>query len=493
MSDLLKKLLSLFGFKRNSLVKSSSKSSREIAVIGLGVTENAMLSEQALLALQSADLVIGSERQLLTLEKQLTLQPKIETLPEGEQQQVESTAEVLPPRTEIIPKLKQLKALIETEQKVVVLGSGDPLYYGIGTWISKHFQDATVRFFPAVSSITQACHSLSIAQQDVNVVSLHGRPLAKLKVALKAQQTLLLLTDKDSMPQHIATVCQDTGFTDAEIIVCERLGYSQQKISRFSVAELLAAELAGSLQVFDPLHVSFVICGANKGYLPEFPGIKDTDFETGELGSKGMISKREVRLAILSLLQPSKGDLLWDIGAGCGGVAVEMAYWQPKATVHAVEHNQQRFDCLLENQKKFGVVRNLKTHFGHAPAALTGLPVANKIFIGGSNGELPQLLATLWEKLPEGGQIVVSAVMERTKSQLLDFYTTRADLKDSQLETLQIAVNKSRTLAGQLAYQPALAVSLFSFVKNNKEVNKQSYKEKNQETNKETNKESVKE
>jgi len=469
--SIFKKLMNVFSVKLAANASTSTKATREIAVIGLGVTENAMLSEQALLALQSADLVIGSERQLLTLEKQLAFQPKLEALTEGEQQQVEPKAQVLPPRTEIIPKLKQLKALIETEQKVVVLGSGDPLYYGIGTWISKNFHDATVRFFPAVSSITQACHSLSIAQQDVNVVSLHGRPLAKLKVELKAQQTLLLLTDKDSMPQHIAAICEQTGFTQAEIIVCERLGYSQQKISRFSVSELLTAESEGNLQNFDALHVSFVICGANKGYLPEFPGIKDANFETGELGSKGMISKREVRLSILSLLQPSKRDIIWDIGAGCGGVSIEMAYWQPKAKIYAIEHNQARFDCLLLNKQKFGVVNNLKTTFGRAPSALAELPAPNKIFIGGSDGALPELLESLWEKLPENGQIVVSAVMEKTKSQLLDFYIKRSDVNDSELETLQVAVNKSRTLGGQLAYRPALPVSLFSFIKNsNKEI-----------------------
>ena len=469
--NMIKKLMAKFGFKLDNRAKSSSKSVREIAVIGLGVAENAMLSEQALLALQSADLVIGSERQLKTLEKHLAIQPQIETLGEGDQQQVEPQLISLPPRTEIIPKLKELKALIETEKKVVVLGSGDPLYYGIGTWISKHFNDATVRFFPAVSSITQACHSLSIAQQDVHVVSLHGRPLAKLKVALKAQQTLLLLTDKDSLPHHIATVCQETGFTDAEIIVCERLGYTEQKISRFTVQTLIDAKSEDSLQTFDPLHVSFVICGANKGYLPEFPGIKDANFETGELGAKGMISKREVRLAILSLLQPSKRDVIWDIGAGCGGVSVEMAYWQPKAKVYAIEHNQERFDCLLANKQKFGVVNNLKSTFGRAPEVLTGLPTPNKIFIGGSDGELTELLETLWAKLPEDGQIVVSAVMERTKSQLLGFYVKRTNLADSQLETLQVAVSKSRMLGGHLAYNPALSVSLFSFVKKSNEVN----------------------
>lgn len=468
--SIIKKLMKMFEINVASKVKSSSKATREIAVIGLGVAENAMLSEQALIALQSADLVIGSERQLLTLEKHLAVQPKIETIGEGEQQQVEPQTPSLPPRTEIIPKLKDLKVLIETEQKVVVLGSGDPLYYGIGTWISKNFNDATVRFFPAVSSITQACHSLSIAQQDVNVISLHGRPLAKLKVALKAQQTLLLLTDKDSLPHHLAAVCVDSGFVDAEIIVCERLGYTAQKISRFTAQALLEAESEGALQNFDALHVSFVICGANKGFLPEFPGIKDADFETGELGSKGMISKREVRLSILSLLQPSKRDIIWDIGAGCGGVSIEMAYWQPKAKIYAIEHNQARFDCLLLNKQKFGVVNNLKTTFGRAPGALTGLPTPNKIFIGGSDGALPELLESLWEKLPEDGQIVVSAVMEKTKSQLLDFYIKRSDVNDSELETLQVAVNKSRTLGGQLAYRPALPVSLFSFIKKSNKV-----------------------
>ena len=469
--SIIKKLIDKFGFKLGLKVKSNAKSSskpvRDIAVIGLGVAENAMLSEPALLALQTADLVIGSERQLLTLEKHLAIQPKIETLNEGDQQQVEPNIITLPPRTEIIPKLKELKSLIETEQRVVVLGSGDPLYYGIGTWISKHFNDASVRFFPAVSSITQACHSLSISQQDVNVVSLHGRPLAKLKVALKAQQTLLLLTDKDSLPHQLAAVCLETGFAEAEIIVCERLGYTEQKISRFTVQALLDADEEGKSPSFDALHVSFILCGVNKGYLPQFPGIKDADFETGELGRKGMISKREVRLAILSLLQPNKTDVFWDIGAGCGGVSVELAYWQPKATVYAIEHNQSRFDCLMKNQQKFGVVSNLKATFGRAPAVLSGVPIANKIFIGGSDGELPTLLDSLWKGLPDGGQIVVSAVMEKTKSQLLDFYNKRSDLNDSELETLQIAVNKSRSLAGQLAYQPALPVSLFSFIKIN--------------------------
>jgi len=411
----------------------------QISVIGLGVAENALLSEDALLALTSAELVIGSSRQLLTLEKVLTTQ-----------------------RTAELPKLNQLKELIESEQRVVILGSGDPLYYGIGRWITKQFPNCETQFFPAVSSITQACHCLGFAQQDIKAVSLHGRPLSKLKVALKAQQRLLILTDQQSQPQHLAKLCQETGFRDAKLTVCESLGYEKQNIASFTVNQLIESSIS-----FDTLHVTFIESGKNSGYLPEFPGIKDEHFETGELGSKGMISKREVRLAILSLLQLKKDDLLWDIGAGCGAVSVESAYWQPDATVYAIEHHQARFDCLLQNIDKFGVVSNVKPCFGRAPEKLSTLPQANKIFIGGSDGELPAMLDSLWQALPVGGQIVASAVMESTKSQLLDFYNKRADTDDCESETCQVAINHGATLAGQLIYRPALPVNLFSFTKRN--------------------------
>lgn len=410
---------------------------QHISVIGLGVAETANLNQQAIIALNDAQLVIGSPRQLETISHLLSSQQRAH-----------------------FPKLKALKGVIGDTENVVVLGSGDPLYYGIGRWINKTFINANLQFFPAVSSITAACNQLAISQQEIKVLSLHGRPIAKLKVSLKANQTILVLTDKHSQPQQLAQLCRETGFNDAQLIICERLGYRDQKVTHAAVDELV-----DSNQAFDPLHVTFIRCQQNQGYLPEFPGIKDADFETAELGSKGMITKREVRLSILSLLQLRKGDTLWDIGAGCGGVAVELAYWQPQASVFAIEHNQQRFNCLTKNQQKFGVVSNLKTVFGRAPDALEHLPAPNKIFIGGSDGELPLLLTSLWSNLPEGGQIVVSAVMENTKSQLFEFYKIRETAGDCQTETFQIAVNRSAELAKQLIYRPALTVNLFSFTK----------------------------
>ena len=410
---------------------------RIISVIGLGVAENAVLSDCALMALESAELVIGSIRQLLTISPYLLNQ-----------------------KTAVLPKLSALKSLIETHNKVVILGSGDPLYYGIGRWLTQQFSAQSLQFFPAVSSITQACHQLHIAQQDIDVVSLHGRPLTKLKVHLKAEKILLILTDKQSQPIHLARLCLETGFSDAKIVVCESLGYDAEKISHFTVDELLHGD-----QDFDPLHVCFIFCQQNKGYLPEFAGIKDRYFETGKLGSKGLISKREVRLAVLSLLQLKKNDRVWDIGAGCGAISVELAYWQQNANIVAIEHHATRFECLVKNSEKFGVVSNLSPVFGRAPEILSTLKPANKIFIGGSDGELASLLDLLWENLPVNGQIVASAVLENTKSQLLGFYQARLSAEDAEAETLQIAINKGEMLAEQLVYRPALPVNLFSFIK----------------------------
>jgi precorrin-6Y C5,15-methyltransferase (decarboxylating) len=229
--------------------------------------------------------------------------------------------------------------------------------------------------------------------------------------------------------------------------------------------------------VFDPLHVTiieinrdFVSVGdssskPNKHYLPSFPGIPDEHFITDNEAGKGLITKREVRLAILSLLQPAPDDIGWDIGAGCGGVTVEWALWNPLGSVHAIEHHPKRLDCLQQNRDRFGVVDNLHIVAGRAPQALSELPAANIIFIGGSDGELPNMLQTLWQSLPLDGVIVASAVMETSRMQLLQFSQSPEFTESGRLETLQIAVSKGGELAGQLLYRPNLPVTLFKFTK----------------------------
>ncbi len=409
----------------------------QVHIIGLPVSKGTALDKPALQALQQAQLVIGSKRQLALLASCL--------LPDQKQHE--------------LPKLSGLEALIKPYQHVAVLASGDPLYYGIGRWFYQHFPAQNIKTYPALSSIQAACHALGLSLQDVDVMSLHGRPLQTIRTRLKQNQTLLVLTDRHSTPQILAQECIAAGFDQSLIWVCENLGYEQQNITRYPVNTLQNKPMA-----FDPLHVSVIKTAGKGGVLPEFPGIPDHHFVTdGKKPGSGLLTKREVRLQILSLMQVANNDVVWDIGAGCGGVAVELAFWNARAQVYAVEHHAQRLRCIEANRKKFGVLMNLNVVAGRAPDVLADLPEANKVFIGGSDSELENLLNQTWQQLPVGGVLVASAVTETSKQSCLAFADNH--LEDADMESVQIAVSKGDRLAGQMLYRPRLPVTLFKWVK----------------------------
>ncbi|MBV1882173.1 MAG: precorrin-6y C5,15-methyltransferase (decarboxylating) subunit CbiE [Pseudomonadales bacterium] len=434
--------------------------SAKLHVIGLGASEKPLLSDAAKSALTRAHLIIGSSRQLEIIKGFLN-----DTLDETSDL-IENT------EYKVLPKLGELKAVIQKfdnentainentviNKKTVILASGDPLYYGIGRWCLSHFKREEIRFYPAISSIQFACSVLGFALQDVNVLSLHGRPLEKIRRSLKSNQTLMILTDKNSTPQILAKECLAANFQQSIIWVCENLGFEKQRVRHFSVLELIDM----TYLTFDPLHVTVIQTRGDGGVMPEFPGIPDASFSTGAKPGQGMITKREVRLVIASLLQPSNDDVIWDVGAGCGGVAVELSFWNECVAVYAIEHNAERLQNLRINRKKFGVMTNLNVIQGRAPDACNDLPLPNKIFIGGSDGEMPIILNQFWQRLPENGLLVASAVTEKTKMQLATFAES---LSDDQVESVELAVNKGLMTQGKLSYQSKLPVTLFRFKK----------------------------
>jgi precorrin-6Y C5,15-methyltransferase (decarboxylating) len=418
-------------------------------VIGLGVAEHAFLDEAALAALQSAKHVFGSARQLETVRLWLSKDQELHALPK---------------LTDLKIQLDEL--LTRSENNIALLASGDPLFYGIGKWVSHQFidqQHKQVNFYPAISSIQVACHRLAWALQDVDVLSLHGRPVEKLLTHLSPNKKLVILTDEQSTPQALAQLCVETGYCESEISVCEALGYPNERVTHFKVLDLLNSKAYEF--TFNALHISCLLVQGTSTYLPKFPGIPDHHFITDGLAGKGMLTKREVRLTILSLLQPSDRDCIWDIGAGCGGVSVELGFWTPEAQVYAIEHHPDRLRCLKENRARFGVVSNLNIVEGQAPDILDGLPLPNKVFIGGSNGTLAPILQQVWANLPVNGIVVASAVTEATRLGLYQFYLARIEQQDSVVETIDIAVSRGSELAGELLFQPKLPVRLFKFEK----------------------------
>jgi precorrin-6Y C5,15-methyltransferase (decarboxylating) len=430
-----------------------------IHVIGLGVSQQAVLPANAMSALKQAEVIIGSPRQLETI-----VNSAVDPVTSPISNQVAKEKKFV-----ALPKLNELKTLLTdlANKQVCILASGDPLYFGIGRWLGKNFPTDALLFYPGISSIQAACHKLGLSLQDCDAISLHGRPVETLRSLIRHKQTLVILTDKYSQPKRLAQECFEMGYYGAKITVCEDLGYEQEQVRSFSIEELLnEAQLKESSAInFSDLHVTIIDAGIS-AMMPQFPGFNDELFITGKAAGKGLITKREVRLAVLSLLQPSRGDVAWDVGAGCGGIAVEWAYWNKAGQVHAIEHNDQRFDCLQQNTQRFGVVDNLIPVQGRAPAVLDSLPQANKVFIGGSDGEMSELLAFCWMQLPINGVLVVSAVMEKTKQQLLTFRDELLMVGNANIETSQIAISRGEELAGQLVYRPNLPVTLFRFQKN---------------------------
>jgi precorrin-6Y C5,15-methyltransferase (decarboxylating) len=339
-------------------------------------------------------------------------------------------------------------------RRIALLASGDPLFFGISSTLLRYLPPEHLVFHPNVSSIQAAFARLGRPWQQAQPVSLHGRPLTGLRSVLQGNRLYALLTDRDSSPTAIARELVAIGFGESDLWVAEDLGMPDERFRRFR-----AVELAATATEFSPLNVVILETRGPGGVLPEFPGIPDDWFSTGAEPGKGLLSKREVRLTILSLLAPHAGEIGWDVGAGCGGVSVEWARWNPQGEVHAIECHPERLEHLGVNRERFGVVTNLHIVAGRAPEALAELPDPHAAFIGGSNGGLREMLDVVWTRLQPNGRLVASAVTEDSRAELHAFVGDRA------AEWTELSIARGERLAGQRVMRPYLPVLLMKLEK----------------------------
>lgn len=402
-----------------------------VHVVGLGMPGDP-LGAAASAALAEADLIFGTATALAAL-------PELA----GEKQSYPS------PLNELWPLLERREG-----QRIVLLASGDPLFYGIGATLLERLPAEEVEIHPNVSSLQVAFARIKRPWQQAQLLSLHGRPLGSLRSALRSNCLYGLLTDRRSHPVAVAGLLTESGFGESHLWVAEELGTARERIHHFR-----AAELAEQDAVFSAMTVVIIETLGPAGILPEFPGIPDEHFSTGAEPGKGLLSKREVRLMILSLLQARAGEIGWDIGAGCGGVSVEWARWNPRGMVYAVEYHTERLTHLGINRERFGVLDNLFIVAGYAPEALADLPDPNAVFVGGSSGKPGELLAAVWERLRPGGRLVASAVTEDSRAALHEFVGPR------EAVWTQIGVARGEKLAGQRVLQPRLPALLMQLEK----------------------------
>ncbi|MDP2306454.1 MAG: precorrin-6y C5,15-methyltransferase (decarboxylating) subunit CbiE [Pseudomonadota bacterium] len=342
-----------------------------ITVVGVGI--GGQLTPQAREAIAAAELLIGGTRLL---------------------EQVESCA--VPGRTErfdLTGRMAEVRPLLtaNTARRCVVLASGDPLFFGIGGFLCRHFPAVLV--ISAPSSVAEAFARIGLAWEDAEVLSGHGRPMPDVAAALDRSGKVAVLTDATNTPAAIGHVLGDR---DGDAWVCERLGEDEQ-IRKVSIRDLAKLEA-------DPLNV--VVLLAPKRPRRTIPHTADDAFEK-KMPKKGLITKREVRTLSLAALGLRVGDVAWDIGAGSGSVAIEMALLGA-SRVFAVEKNEDACEIIRLNVAAFATPQVEVVH-AKAPEGLDALPDPDRVFVGGSGGNMGELVHLLLGRLRPGGGLVVNA------------------------------------------------------------------------------------
>ena len=320
----------------------------------------------------------------------------------------ECTARVVP-ITPLWVLFDQLTAALE-EGDVAVLASGDPLFFGIGRSLIDRFGAERVRVHPALSSMQLACARFGLPWDDLRLVSLHGRPADTLPGQVLPYPRTLLLTDHRNSPDRVAAgllaalrACGDRERMAAiRLRVAENLGLADERVTTGSLEAI-------SGRRFGPLNLVLV----------EQPARREVcRFGLGEdeiRHSRGLITKDEVRAAVLHRLRLPATGVLWDVGGGSGSVSLEAARLCPELSVYTVERNPAEQANIRANIRTYGAY-TIHLVDGAAPAALTELPAPDRVFVGGSGGRLEAILTTAAPRLVPGGRIVVSAVLKQSET-----------------------------------------------------------------------------
>jgi precorrin-6Y C5,15-methyltransferase (decarboxylating) len=297
----------------------------------------------------------------------------------------------------------------------VVLATGDPLCHGIASYLARHLCVQALDIVPNLSTLQLACARIGLAWQDARIVSVHARDagewergatpahgLYPLAQAVREHDRLLVLTSPANSPDRIARLllAEDLG-DDFHMAVAENLLQADERV----LADLAPAEAA--VLPFAPLNVVLLWRTAAAPRPVRF-GLADGDFAQRQ-PDKGLITKQEVRAVSLARMQLRSDSVVWDIGAGSGSVGLEAARLCPAGHVYAIEKNEADHAIAGRNHRAFGV-SNYTLQLGKAPTMLDAWPDPDAVFIGGSGGELAELIALVVRRLRPDGHLVMNFV-----------------------------------------------------------------------------------
>lgn len=406
---------------------SSEKVSQPwLSIVGIGEDGLAGLGTKARQAIEDAEFVFGGKRHLA----------------------LASTAIKGEARSWPVPfDVEMADVMALRGRKVCVLASGDPFFYGVGVTLLRHLPAYETISYPAPSAFSLAASRLGWALQEVECMSLHGRPIELVRRHLHPGARLIALTSDEKAPALLAQLLAETGFGLSNFILLEALGGPEERVRHAAAREF-------SLTDINPLNVVAIEVAADETarILPFSHGLDDVLFE-----HDGQMTKQEIRAISLSSLGPRHGELLWDIGAGSGSIGIEWMLAHASLRAIGIERDVERAERAMRNARALGVP-SLKIVIGTAPEAFEGLPTPDAIFIGGG-GSRPGVLDRAISALKPGGRLVANAVTLEMEAILL---AAQARLGGS---LIRLDVSRASAVGSMQGWRPAMPVTQWAWVK----------------------------
>ncbi len=326
-------------------------------------------------------------------------------------------------------------------QRVVVLASGDPFWFGAGSSLTRHLQPGEWVAHPAPSCFALAAARLGWRLEESLCFGLHAAPFERLVPVLAPGQRIIATLRDGAAPAQLAAWLTDQGFGASTLHVLEALGGPRERVRQGRADDF---DLTG---VQHPVAVAIDPAGA--AGLPRASGLADDLF-----AHDGQITKRPIRALTLSALAPRPGQMLWDLGAGSGSISVEWCLAAPGARAIAVERRDDRARNIHTNIARFGLDNRMDVVTAPSLQALADLPAPDAVFIGG--GADQALLTALWDRLPAGTQIVINAVTLDTETLLAQWHGD----KGGQL--LRVELAEAQPLGTLRGWAPARPVVQWS-------------------------------
>jgi precorrin-6Y C5,15-methyltransferase (decarboxylating) len=357
----------------------------KVYIIGVGGDGLAGLTARAREILTSAEVVFGSEHAL-------ALVPEVHS----ERVQLGSDLQAV---------VATLSDFLRRPRKGVILATGDPLFYGVARYLCDRLGKEHFEVLPHVSSMQLAFARIKESWEEAYLTNLATHPLETVLDRVRSAETVGLFPSEQEGPPSVARQLLARGIDYFRAYVCENLGGPDERVTQGELSDIAAMEFA-------PLNVMILKRKPDRPDRPVTPdaflrfGNPDDVFAQSRPKS-GLLTQAEVRCLALAQMCLKPGDVVWDVGAGSGSVAIEAARLSEPGMVFAIEQDAADYHLILANAETFGV-RNLKAIHGTAPGVFAGLPAPDAVFVGGTGHEVGRLLEAAFGCLRPAGRLVVN-------------------------------------------------------------------------------------